>query len=156
MEQPSVIGPEKTDNLLMGVVGGAMAAVTGALVWAVVTVLTGYQIGWLAVGVGFLVGITIRYSGRGSTMVYRLLGAVFALLGCVAGNFFSVVAFAASEQGISFFELLPQVDVMRVVGFVIEDSGPIDLLFYGLAVYEGFKLSTVPAAAESENTTSGS
>jgi hypothetical protein len=145
MEQPTVIGPEKTDNLLMGIVGGLMAAVTGAVVWAVVTVVTGYQIGWLAVGVGFLVGITIRYTGRGSTMAYSLIGAVLALLGCVAGNFFAMVAFVASDQGVSFFELLPQVDVARVVSVLIEESSPIDLLFYGIAVYEGFKLSTLPA-----------
>jgi len=40
-------------NLSLGVGGGIAAAVVGAIIWAIITVVTGYQIGWMAVGVGF-------------------------------------------------------------------------------------------------------
>ena len=52
-------------NLVSGIAGGAMGALVGAAAWAVVTVLTGYQIGWMAVGVGFLAGIGTRFLGKG-------------------------------------------------------------------------------------------
>ena len=76
--QASVIDPAKMamfnaqldaeQNLPLGVCGGLLAAVLGAAVWAGVTVATGYQIGWMAVGVGFVVGFTVRLLGKGVTL----------------------------------------------------------------------------------------
>jgi hypothetical protein len=47
-------------NLSFGIVGGAVAAAVGATIWAIITAVTNYQIGWMAVGVGFL--IRLRFS----------------------------------------------------------------------------------------------
>ena len=43
-------------NLGLGILGGVMAAVVGAALWAIITVAINYQIAWMAIGVGFLVG----------------------------------------------------------------------------------------------------
>ena len=40
-------------NMMAGAVSGTVAAFAGAGFWALVTVVTEYQIGWMAVGVGF-------------------------------------------------------------------------------------------------------
>src|SRR5713101_3491857 len=45
--------PEK--KLLLGGFAGLAAAIIGAIIWAVVTVTTKYQIGWMALGVGALI-----------------------------------------------------------------------------------------------------
>ena len=45
-------------SLALGVVGGAVGALVGAAVWAAVTVATNSQIGFMAVGVGFLGALT--------------------------------------------------------------------------------------------------
>ncbi len=58
-------------NLLFGVVGGMVAAAVGAAIWAVITALTNFQIGWMAVGVGFLVGYAVRMCGK---VLIRVLG----------------------------------------------------------------------------------
>ena len=47
------------------ILAGAVAAIIGAALWGLITSLTGYQIGYMALGVGFLVGMAIRYAGKG-------------------------------------------------------------------------------------------
>ena len=67
-------------NLPMGIASGAGAATVGAAVWALVTVGTGYQIGWMAVGVGFLVGYSIRFFGKGIDPIFGVIGGAFIIL----------------------------------------------------------------------------
>ena len=52
-------------NFPAAVVAGFAGGTVGAIVWAVITVATDYQIGWMAVGVGFLVGFAVRAVGKG-------------------------------------------------------------------------------------------
>ena len=128
-------------NLALGAVGGVGAALIGAGLWAWITVLTGYQIGWMAVGVGFLVGYSIRLLGKGVDTVFGIIGAVLALLGCVLGNLLGVFGFIAADVGIPYFELLFQIKPSAIPQLVVDTFHPMDLLFYGIAVYEGYRLS---------------
>ncbi len=128
-------------NLPLGVAGGAGAAIVGAAVWALVTVGTGYQIGWMAVGVGFLVGYSIRFFGKGIDNVFGIIGGVFALVGCLLGNFFSLVGFAAKSENVDVISILFSIDYSLVPDIMIEAFSPMDLLFYGIAVYEGYRFS---------------
>jgi hypothetical protein len=138
---------EDSSNIVVGVLAGLAAALIGAGIWAAITVTSGYQIGWMAVGVGFLVGLAVRQFGRGSTPVFAIAGALLALGGCVIGNALALVGFYATQSGEPFLALLTQVDAAGLSNAMIETASPMDFLFYAIAVYEGFKLSVVPAAA---------
>jgi hypothetical protein len=84
---------ESEQNFPMALVAGAAAALIGGIVWAVVTIATKYQIGWMAVGVGFLVGYAVQRFGKGVTTTYGVVGAAFALFGCLLGNLLSACGF---------------------------------------------------------------
>jgi hypothetical protein len=131
---------EVRGNLVLGLIGGLAASLIGAGIWTLITVLTKYQIGWMAVGVGFLVGICIRILGKGDAPIYGIMGAVLALLGCILGNIFSYYGVMANELHIKISEAYGIMGPFEVLkeGFQI-----MDLLFYGLAIYEGFKFSIV-------------
>ncbi len=132
---------ESRQNFGMALIAGTVAAAAGAAIWAAITVSTQYQIGWMAIGVGFLVGIAVRTFGRGITNVYGILGASLALVGCLAGNLMAGCGFVSIHQEISFFAVLAQLDLGiagRLLGALFS---PMDLLFYGLALYEGYHLS---------------
>jgi hypothetical protein len=146
---------QEPDNLVQGVLFGTAAALVGAALWAVITVLTGYQIGFMAIGVGVLVGLAVRRFGRGSTPVFGIAGAVLSLAGCVAGNLLAVVGFIAQGQEMPFFATLGQVDLPLAMNLLIETADPIDFLFYAIAVYEGFKLAIVPAPAAAASSAPG-
>ncbi len=127
-------------NLLLGLMAGLVAMLVGAIIWGVISYLTNYQIGWMAIGVGFLVGIAIRFFGRGKTAIYGLSGAVLALIGCLLGNliFYSVII--AREEGASvvqvfFLLLLTPAALIEIFSIAFDFM---DILFYGLAAYAGF------------------
>jgi antitoxin component YwqK of YwqJK toxin-antitoxin module len=122
-------------------VGGLIATLISALIWAVVTVTTNYQIGYMAIGVGLLVGFTIQFFGAGIDQKFGYLGASFSLLGCLLGNLFSQIGFIAQEQSLGYFETLSYLNFSLIIDILIETFNPIDLLFYGIALYEGYKFA---------------
>jgi hypothetical protein len=128
-------------NLGVGLLAGAAAATVGAGIWAAVTVITNYQIGWMAVGVGFLVGYAVRVFGKGLDLPFRIMGAVLSLLGCLAGNLLTVCVLVARQQDLSLGAVLSGLDPGTAIQFLKVTFSPMDLLFYGIAVYEGYQFS---------------
>ncbi len=138
-----------SQNLPLAIAAGVVAALLGAVVWAVVTVTTEYQIGFMAIGVGILVGFAVRL-GRGVDQIFAITGAVLALLGCVLGNLFSLVGFLSRDEGISLLETFSAIDYTALPDVMMASFSPMDLLFYGIAIYEGYRFSTVPAGSASD------
>src|SRR5262245_53211570 len=98
--------PER--RLFLGGFAGLAAAIIGAIIWAIVTVTTKYQIGFMALGVGALVGFALRIGNGGK--LFGILGAFLALFGCILGNYFSLIGFASAEAHVSFFTMLNTAD----------------------------------------------
>ena len=131
-------------NLGMAVVGGAAAAVFGAIVWAAITYLTGYQIGFMAIGIGFLVGLAVRKLGNGIDQPFGIAGAVLSLFGCVAGNLLTVCIEISRQHQVPLFDVISRLTPATAWEWMVEMSGPMDILFYGLAVYYGYRYSFRP------------
>ena len=128
-------------NLVLAVIAGAAAALAGACPWAVITVVTHYQIGWMAVGVGFLVGYAVKTFGKGIDRSFGIVGAVWSLIGCAAGNLFTIVGTIAKEQNIPIMSILEKLDLDIIASLMQATFNPMDVLFYGIAIYEGYKFS---------------
>jgi hypothetical protein len=128
-------------NLTFGVIGGIAAAVVGATVWAITTALTNYQIGWMAVGVGCLVGFAVRRFGKGIDTSFGIAGAGLSLLGCLAGNLLTVCIVVSRQQSIALLDVLSRLNPEIAVELMKVTFSPMDLLFYGIAVYEGYRFS---------------
>lgn len=139
--QMAVESMRAEENFPLGVAAGLVGALGGALIWAAITVATGYQIGWMAVGVGFLVGFAVRAAGKGMTQKFAIAGAALALLGCLLGNIFSICGFIGVQQEMSPVSVFFQLDPATTVELLRVTFSPMDLLFYVFAVYEGYKLS---------------
>jgi hypothetical protein len=128
-------------NLLVGATAGLAAALAGAVLWAVVTYFTKYQIGWMAVGVGFLVGYAVRIAGKGIDKSFGFTGAGLSFFGCALGNLLAICALIANREGLSLLGILTQLDFVTAGRILIDTFEIIDLLFYGIAIYEGYKIS---------------
>jgi len=129
------------ENLPMGIVAGLVACLAGAAVWALVSVSTGYQIGYMAIGMGFIVGYAVRIAGKGVSQIFGIAGAALALLGCILGDYFSIIGFMASNEGQTFMETLSVKPVGYVMNLLFENLLSMTALFYGIALFEGYKLS---------------
>jgi hypothetical protein len=143
-----VVNPISADesNLMAGLLAGVTAAVAGALVWAAITVTTKFQIGYMAVAVGFLVAWAVRKFGKGSTSAYGVLGGACALLGCLLGNFLSACGFLAASRSAPVVDVTLQVLANPSLASKLMQAtfSGMDVLFYAIAVYEGYKFARRP------------
>lgn len=135
-------------ELVYAIAGGFFLSVICALIWAVITVGTEYQIGYMAIGVGFIVGMGVRFFGAGIDYIYGFIGAFFALLGCVLGNLFSQVGFIADAQSLGYFETLNFLDLDTILLIYQESFSFMDIVFYGIAIFEGYKFAFRPIPSD--------
>jgi hypothetical protein len=124
-------------------VGGVTAALAAALVWALITMATGYHAGWMAIGMGLLIGGAIRTMGRGEDKSFGDLGAAVWILGCLLGSFLSVCAFLACQESLSPLYVLTYIRSKPAVipGAMIGAFHFLDPLFWGVGVYAAYRLS---------------
>ncbi|MDR1383915.1 MAG: hypothetical protein LBJ67_08745 [Planctomycetaceae bacterium] len=91
-----------TENIVGALIVGSIAAVVCAGVWGIIAAVIGYVFGWLAIGVGSIVGVAIKVSGNSNSQFSGVIAAILALLGVVLGNFFCI-ATALSTVSIEVF-----------------------------------------------------
>ena len=124
---------------------GLAAAGVGAVVWAEITATTNYEIGFVAWGIGALVGAVIsRGCTRGGSAV-TAIAVTAALLGVLAGKYLGFVLTARNEAP-------PGVDVPLVSGYTLDllnanrdvVFGPFDLLWTGLAAISAARFARGP------------
>jgi hypothetical protein len=138
-------------NLSMGIIVGSVVGILSAILWGVITVATNYQIGFMAVAVGLAVGYSIRLTGKGIDPTFGFAGAIIALLAVALGNFFSLIGFAADELQTTLFGVFDYFSVIQLCSLMFDNFEFMDVVFYGIAIYEGYKFSFRPITHEDLN-----
>ena len=121
MRSPSV-RPE-TPSIIGAVMAGFGAAMLGAITWAVIVAVTDYELGFIAWGIGLLVGLSMSVSTRERSPRLGLAAAGFAVVGLVVG-----------KLAISIF-VLPGASVAELAQ---DDEFVLQAAAYHLQATEGF------------------
>lgn len=135
--------PAGPANLLGGVVGGAIGAVVAAGIWYGVVVATQWQVGLVAVAVGFVVGQAVVFgaAGRGSILLIPV-SLLFTLASLVGSEYLiqrHFLGVEAAELGVPMAvaeALFSPVDLVRMS----LEGDPITLLFWAIAGYQAFAI----------------
>jgi hypothetical protein len=135
------VEPLPPENFPLAIAAGIGAAIAGAVIWATVTVVTQMELGIIAVAIGYVVGQAIRATGHGRSQKFGVLGAVCGLIGCLAGNLLSDFAFYAQATHISYMDVFGKLSIPLIERLFTAFFSPMDLLFYAIAVYEGYRFS---------------
>ena len=90
---------------------------------------------------GLIVGSAIRRVGKGVDVKFGVLGAALALLGCLGGNLLTYCGLIATENDIPFFTVFSVLDLEAMKNLIVDGFRLVDLIFYGIAVAEGYSLS---------------
>ncbi|HVU38416.1 MAG TPA: hypothetical protein VHC95_08785 [Opitutales bacterium] len=140
---PEVSVPPSS-NLILGIIGGLAAAVIGAIIWAAIAVVANLEVGYVAVGLAFLVGLAIRNLGRGQDIVYGVAGAVCSFLGIALGKVFTLIWVVADQEQVSVLDVFTHLDWGKAFQVIGDNLGPVDFLFGIFALCLGFKYSIRP------------
>lgn len=155
-------GPGTPVSRLVGALGvGAGAAAVSALVWWGIRALTGYEIGLIAIGIGFLVGVAVKSgaAGRGG-LPYQVLAMVL-VYGAIALSYVPDLASAiatppevALADGANAASTAPvhwviawgvAVPFALALPFIVlfddPGSGLMGLIIIGIALYEAWKIN---------------
>lgn len=135
--EQALIGKE---NLPKAIICGAIASLLGAFAWGVISVSTGYQIGYMAIGVGFIVGMAMRW-GNGTRPLFGYIGAALALFSCILGDYLSIIGYVAKDYDLSYVDTFLSMHVADIFPVLVDNLMSMTALFYGIAIYEGYKLS---------------
>jgi hypothetical protein len=136
-----VVQEERSGTALTAAAAGLAAAVVGGVVWALIVRWTEYEIGFVAWGIGFLVGTAVAFGAGGARGIpLQILAVVLALVGIVIGKYLSFVWVIQDE--------LPGIDLPVFSRDTIDlwwDArsdvwGGWDLLWVGLAVFTAFRI----------------
>ena len=120
---------------------GIIVGIVGAVLWGVITVVSGFQIGYMAIAIGAGVGISMRYVGKGIEQIFGITGGIIALFSCLLGNFLSIIGYIANYENLGYFETINLFDYSELIPIMSSTFSLMDLVFYGIAAYEGYKFS---------------
>ena len=124
---------------------GLAAAIVGAVVWGLIVKWTDYEVGFVAWGIGFLVGIAVLGATRGVRgLPFQVIAVACALVGILVGKYLSF-AWVLQEVAERETQGAVEISVLSRDTFDIfrDELGTvfdwIDLLWAGLAVYTAWR-----------------
>ena len=133
----------KQPNPLKGLVVAILLGIVGAILWAIVVKVTGYNIGIAAIAVGYLVSQGFVWAGKGDSTTWGVVAAVIATLSILLGKTLAVIIVVAEYYGITLFEMMQVLDYGQLMGFMVDTFELFDLVFYAIALQTAYKRSFI-------------
>ncbi|MEV0919085.1 hypothetical protein AB0I93_33155 [Streptomyces sp. NPDC049967] len=132
------------DNVGLGILAAVVAAVVAGAVYGAIIGATKHEIGYAAVGVGFLVGFASGKVG-GRNPALPVLSAVFALIAVYFGQLLGEAMIAAKQLPVTVSEMF--FDHFSVLNELWKgDSDFISYLFFAVAAVAAFSGAKKAAA----------
>ncbi len=134
---------QKQPNPMKGLVVAILLGIVGAILWAIVVKVTGYNIGIAAIAVGYLVSQGFVWAGKGDSATWGVVAAVIATLSILLGKTLAVIIVVAEYYGITIFEMMQVLDYGQLMGFMVDTFELFDLVFYAIALQTAYKRSFI-------------
>ncbi|MGW3912674.1 hypothetical protein ACWEBX_14290 [Streptomyces sp. NPDC005070] len=125
------------NNFPLGLVAAIGAGVVSAILYGLIIGLTKHEIGYAAVGVGFLVGIAAgRVGGRSQTL--PVVSVIVSVAGIYLGQLIGEAMIIAKHFGVGFNEVFfSHLDVVQENWKA--DADPLTFVFFAIAAYVAFQ-----------------
>ncbi len=122
-------------SFIGAIVGGAGATVLAAGIYAIITVASGgFSYGFMAAGIGVLIGLAMQFLGRGLESKYTALAMIYAVVGYLLGNIMVFILFIARLEQASPLDILARTESSEMVRWSLERMQFVDVLFFIAAI----------------------
>jgi hypothetical protein len=137
--------------LLTAALAGLAAAIVGAVIWGLIVRWTDYEVGFVAWGIGFIVGSAVVLGAQGARgLPLQAIAVVLAVVGVVLGKYLAFVWIGQDELDKLGIHL--PVFSKDTVDLFWDAKSDIwsgwDLLWAGLAIVTAFRIPQVEAEPE--------
>jgi hypothetical protein len=133
-------------NLKGAVALGLVAGIVAGAIWSAIEILTGYQVGYVALGAGYLIGYAVIWgSGKKRGMNLQIISALITLLSIAGASYYSILhsanKYAATELAKEGKSLSGFVWVSPFNPNLLSDMiSPMTLFIWGLGIYIAFRV----------------
>ncbi|WP_369171775.1 hypothetical protein AB5J49_29135 [Streptomyces sp. R28] len=132
------------NNIALGIVAAVVAALVTAGIYGGIVGATKYEIGYAAVGVGFVIGFAAGKIG-GANPVLPVMSAILSLGAVYLGQLIGIAAIGADDLGVSVTTVLTDhFDVVTKIWS--EDADLLTFAFLGIGAFAAFSGAKKAAA----------
>lgn len=129
--------PVGLGGLSGGILVGALAGAFATAVWYAVVVITGWQVGLVAIVVGWLVGQGVMLGARGrSSMALVAASGLLTLLALAVSEYLIIFHFVTQLLGSEGIAVIQPLDFMLTVVIDSLQADPLTLLFWVIALFQ--------------------
>jgi hypothetical protein len=122
-------------NFAAAVIVGAVATLLAAAAYGITVAIWTFSYGFAAAGVGIVIGLSMGFLGRGISMKFAVVAAVYAITGCVLGNLFRVIIELAQATATSPIDVLRNSSLSVLVERSVSNVSFVDLVYCLVAVF---------------------
>jgi hypothetical protein len=134
--------------LVPALLGGLIAAVIGGAVWGGIAIWTGYEVGYVAWGIGLLCGLGVVTLSRGKRgMPLQMIAIMASVLGIVIGKYITffdifkgVMVQETGAEAISWMSMFSMGMIQFFAANITSMASGFDLLWIALAVYTAWSI----------------
>jgi hypothetical protein len=133
-------------SILIALGAGLVAAIFGGVVWGLIVLLTDYEIGFMATGIGLLSGYAVLFFTQKKGLPLQIVAVISSLAGILVGKYFTFYSIVKEilieeigpvAEGITIFSG----ELMRLFTESIwELASPYDILWIILAVVAAWRI----------------
>ena len=122
-------------NFSAAVIVGAVAMLLAAVAYGIVVEAWPFSYGFAAAGVGIVIGFFMGFLGRGISMKFSVVAAVYTIAGCILGNLFVKIWNQAQGPSSSLTDVLHNNSLSVLATWSVSGLSLIHLVFWFVAVF---------------------
>lgn len=131
-------------NFAAAVIAGAIAMLLAAVAYGIVVEAWPFSYGFAAAGVGIVIGFFMGFLGRGISMKFSVVAAIYTIVGCVLGNLFVKIMNSSQATAASPIDVIQSNSLSVLAQWSVSGLSLIHLVFWFVAVVAAVFLAKRP------------
>jgi hypothetical protein len=133
-------------SILIAFAAGIVASIVGGVIWGLIVLVTDYEIGFMATGIGLLSGYAVLFFTEKKGLPLQVIAVISSLAGILVGKYFTFYSivkdllideFGIAAQGLSILSG----EMIRLFFLSIgEIASPYDILWILLAIVAAWRI----------------